>query len=65
MTGTPAKSPTRAADSRGQEWILNEQNMTATLVVNADMGNYSMLPRELGDAPQRQPGLHVRGSRAE
>ncbi len=34
-----AKNP--QADSRGQEWILNEQNMTATLVVNADMGNYS------------------------
>jgi hypothetical protein len=34
-----AKDP--GADSRGQEWILNEQNMTATLVVNADMGNYS------------------------
>ena len=34
-----ASDPT--ADSRGQEWILNEQNMTATLVVNADMGNYS------------------------
>ena len=31
----------RGGDSRGQEWILNEQNMTATLVVNADMGNYS------------------------
>ncbi len=29
------------ADSRGQEWILDEQNGTATLVVNADMGNYS------------------------
>ncbi len=29
------------AHSRGQEWILNEQNMTASLVVNADMGNYS------------------------
>jgi hypothetical protein len=29
------------ADSRGQEWILNEQTMTATLVVNADLGNYS------------------------
>jgi arylsulfate sulfotransferase len=29
------------AHSRGQEWILNEQNMTATLVVNADMGDYS------------------------
>ena len=34
-----AKDP--GADSRGQEWILNEQNMTATLVVNADVGNYS------------------------
>src|SRR5262249_2559278 len=30
-----------SAHSRGQEWILDEQNMTATLVVNADMGNYS------------------------
>jgi hypothetical protein len=30
-----------SAHSRGQEWILNEQNMTATLVVNSDMGNYS------------------------
>ena len=29
------------ADSRGQEWVLNEQTMTATLVVNADLGNYS------------------------
>jgi hypothetical protein len=29
------------AQSRGQEWILNEQNMTATLVVNADMGNFA------------------------
>ena len=28
-------------DSRGQEWVLNEQNMTATLVANADLGNYS------------------------
>jgi hypothetical protein len=28
-------------NSRGQEWVLNEQNMTATLVVNADMCNYS------------------------
>ncbi len=31
----------RGAHSRGQEWILNEQNRTATLAVNADMGNYS------------------------
>ena len=29
------------ADSRGQEWILNERNRIATLVVNADVGNYS------------------------
>jgi arylsulfate sulfotransferase len=34
-----ATSPT--VDSRGQEWVLDEQNLTATLVVNADMGNYS------------------------
>jgi arylsulfate sulfotransferase len=28
-------------DSRGQELVLNEQTMTATLVVNADLGTYS------------------------
>src|SRR5262249_48392651 len=30
-----------AAHSRGQVWKLDEQNMMATLVLNADMGNYS------------------------
>ena len=39
--------------------------MTATLVVNADMGNYSNFLGRLGDTPERQPGLHVRGSLAE
>jgi hypothetical protein len=29
------------ADSRGQVWRLDEQTMTATLVLNADLGNYS------------------------
>src|SRR5205085_4516432 len=29
------------AHSRGQVWTLNEQAMTATLVVNADLGSYS------------------------
>jgi arylsulfate sulfotransferase len=29
------------ADSRGQELVLNEQTMHATLVVNADLGNHS------------------------
>src|SRR5262249_45663190 len=34
-----ASDPT--ADSRGQVWKLDEQTMTATLVFNADLGNYS------------------------
>ncbi|HEV3257550.1 MAG TPA: aryl-sulfate sulfotransferase [Gemmataceae bacterium] len=29
------------ADSRGQVWKLDEKTMTATLVLNADLGNYS------------------------
>ena len=29
------------AHSRGQVWTLDEQTMTATLVLNADLGNYS------------------------
>jgi hypothetical protein len=40
--GNTRRATNPTADSRGQEWILNEQNMTATLVVNADLGNYSM-----------------------
>ena len=28
-------------DSRGQEWAINEQTMTATLVINVDVGSYS------------------------
>ncbi|MBV8676355.1 MAG: aryl-sulfate sulfotransferase [Planctomycetaceae bacterium] len=39
------------ADSRGQELVLNEKTMQATLVVNADLGNYSSA---LGSA-QRLP----------
>jgi len=34
-----ASDPT--ANSRGQVWTLDEQAMTATLVLNADMGTYS------------------------
>jgi arylsulfate sulfotransferase len=34
-----ASDPT--ADSRGQVWKIDERTMTATLVFNADMGNYS------------------------
>jgi hypothetical protein len=32
------------ADSRGQVWRLDEQTMTATLVLNVDLGNYSDAP---------------------
>jgi hypothetical protein len=39
--GNTRQATNPSAHSRGQEWIINEQNMTATLVVNADMGNYS------------------------
>jgi hypothetical protein len=35
------KSQDPDKDSRGQELVLNEQTMQATLVVNADLGNYS------------------------
>ncbi len=31
------------AQSRGQEWIINERKGTATLVLNAKLGNYSAL----------------------
>src|SRR5262249_47286080 len=34
-----ASDPT--ANSRGQVWTIDEQTRTATLVLNADMGNYS------------------------
>ena len=39
--GNTRHDTTSEKDSRGQEWVLNEQTMTATLVVNADMGNYA------------------------
>ena len=32
----------RRAHSRGQELVLNETKRVATLVVNADMGNYAL-----------------------
>ena len=43
------------ADSRGQELVLNENTMKATLVVNADLGNYSLALGSCADAPQREP----------
>ena len=39
--GNTRREYNKKADSRGQEWVLDEANMTATLVLNADIGNYS------------------------
>ena len=37
--GNTRRQAGRGAHSRGQEWTLDERNRTATLAVNADMGN--------------------------
>lgn len=39
--GNTRRASDPAANSRGQVWTLDEQTMTATLVVNADLGSYS------------------------
>jgi hypothetical protein len=49
--GNTRHDTTSSKDSRGQELVLDENTMTATLVVNADLGNYSLA---LGSA-QRLP----------
>ena len=41
MTGTPASKTTKRRTAAGRNGFSTRQNMTATLVVNADMGNYS------------------------
>ncbi len=49
-----ASDPT--AHSRGQVWKIDEQTMTATLVVNVDLGNYS---DALGSAQRLSNGDYV------
>ena len=39
--GNTRRSKNRRADSRGQELVLDEKTRVATLVVNADLGNYA------------------------
>src|SRR5262249_16363131 len=39
--GNTRRAGDLTANSRGQVWMLDEPTMTATLVLNADMGNYS------------------------
>ena len=70
MTATARHQTDPNADSRGQEYVLNEQTMTATLVVNADLGGYSpavgaaqLLPNgnlvlHLGDSRDMNPNVY-------
>ena len=54
--GNTRKATDASANSRGQLWKLDETAMTATLVVNLDMGNYSP---ELGTAERMPNGNYV------
>jgi arylsulfate sulfotransferase len=54
--GNTRRASDPSAHSRGQVWRLDEDAMTATLVVNLDMGNYS---GELGTAERMPNGNYV------
>src|SRR5262249_2806969 len=54
--GNTRQASDPAANSRGQVWTLDETNMTATLVLNADLGNYSF---RLGSAQRLSNGNYV------
>jgi arylsulfate sulfotransferase len=51
--GNTRRATDPTADSRGQVWTLDETTMTATLVLNADLGNYSF---RLGSAQRLSNG---------
>jgi hypothetical protein len=55
-TRVDSGDPTRNQDSRGQVWVLDEQTLQATLVLNADLGNYSFA---LGSAQKLPNGNYV------
>jgi arylsulfate sulfotransferase len=55
-TRVDSGDPARNHHSRGQVWSLDEQTLQATLVVNADMGNYSS---SLGAAQKLASGNYV------
>ncbi len=57
--GNTRQSQDPQAHSRGQELVLDEKTMRATLVVNADLGNYAPAVGS-AEAPQREPRLHLR-----
>jgi arylsulfate sulfotransferase len=51
--GNTRRATDPTANSRGQVWTLDEQTMKATLVLNADLGNYSF---RLGSAQRLSNG---------
>src|SRR5262249_55324700 len=51
--GNTRRATDPTADSRGQVWTLHEKTMTATLVMNVDLGNYSPM---VGAARRRPNG---------
>ena len=54
--GNTRRAGDPSAHSRGQVWKLDEDAMTATLVFNVDLGNYSP---ELGAAERMPNGNYV------
>ncbi len=54
--GNTRQASDPAAHSRGQVWTLDEQTMTATLVLNVDLGNYSF---RLGSAQRLSNGDYM------
>ena len=60
--GNTRRAGDPTADSRGQVWKLDETTMTATLVVNVDLGNYSPM---FGAAQRLSNGDYVFTSGAQ
>lgn len=57
--GNTRHSTDPTAHSRGQEWVINEKTMQATLVANVDLGSYSSF---MGSAEMLPNGNLVFGS---
>ena len=60
ITATLRRIKTRKRHSRGQELVLNEKTMQATLVVNADLGNYASAMGSAQRLPNGNFGLRLR-----
>ena len=58
--GNTRKVADPSANSRGQVWVLDETTMTAELVLNADMGNYSVCARISAATSERKLLLYFR-----